>query len=918
MNLNIKLGNRPIGHRLLMASALLFCIFFGVYRSAADGGQSGTLALPFKDNFRSSLDPEWQTNVSSGATLTLKDGGIVFDAPTGARADIRRPSGIDNITFSGKIVQWGSVYLVWNAKNWCGVGQISPTPFGQLYSTMVTNDAYAETDYRGIDFYAARWVRIQLGANYIRFLYSKDGTDWTTLRTFDRPAELAGAPSLIAAGRYYDKDDKPFADEPATQAAGEKIGGRILALRVKLTPQDKLNLTDAELDKIRKPYVEPVGALLSESKDDPTFEQVASYYPAMKYPREIVGVPRHPLAIGVDWSGRLDVSPWTDPVGWFEIGNPPTPLGQAGTVFTRRLLHGYLPIETLATARDGIEYKMTVFGWSDEFNVDRPLFAYVRITATASNDVTLPREVALVSPDKKRRVWQMTSDSSNEAHISLSFEFPKPDSARPVTTEEFDSKLNDCAARWEKQLAPADRFDVPDAQVMEAYRAWLTYSMLNTKTIGGYVEPDDGSGFYDSMFGISVSTYTRALDYYGYHDYAAEILGMQMHFQQADGLYSQDCGLGDPGSLLEALAEHYRMTGDREWLRRISPHIISQCEWLIRQRQAAPKAGLVRGLIKFRPYNDYREPVYNYLGNAWCAEGMKEAALALQDIGLPEGRKYAAEAESYRRDILDSMNAAAFEDNGQTLLPLEPDTHRLLKLTRNRGGSYYGLSASSLLETDFLPPYDKRTTWIVDMLEKRGGLNAGLCEFEDGMDHAYTYGYLMTEMKRDEDRKVILGFWSMMAYGMTRGTYSPVEVTMFKEGDNSYTLPHTYSLSEQLRLLRNLLVREDGDVLWVGQGIPREWLAPGKHVAVSAAPTEFGDFSYRIDAQATGQLRVSITPPSRHSPREIRLRLRDPQDRPIVSVETLPPVNVHFTDETVVLPNLQIPVDLTVSFKDGQ
>lgn len=916
MNSNIKTGNRLRGFSLPIAAALLFLVFVSVYGAvAASGGQSGTLVLPFVDDFQSSLDPVWQTNVSSGATLTIKRGAMKFDAPTGARADIRRPAGIDNITFSGKILEWGSIYLVWDAKNWCGIGQISPTPFGQLYSAMVTNDSYVETDYRGIDFYLARWVRIQLGGNYVRFLYSKDGANWTSLRAFERSAGFAGAPSLVVAGKYYDKDEKPFENGPAAQAAGEKIAGQILGLRVEATPPDRLNLTEAELNEIRKPYVEPVGALLQESQNDPTFKQVASYYPAMKFPREIVGVPRHPLAIGVDWYGRLDVSPWTDPVAWFELGDPPVPLGQAGTVFTRRLLHGYLPVETLSTIRNGVEYKMTVFGWSDEFNVDRPLFAYVRITATALDNVVLPQQIALVSPDKKRRAWKMTSDSSKEAHICLSFEFPKPDSAAPISTEEFDLKLNDCAARWEKQLAPAARFDVPDAQVMEAYRAWLTYSMLNTKTIGGYVEPDDGSGFYDSMFGISVSTHTLALDYYGYRDYAAEILGMQMHFQQADGLYTQDCGLGDPGSLLSALAHHYLMTGDREWLRRISPHIISQCEWLIRQRRAAPKTGLVRGLIKFRPYNDYREPVYNYLGNGWCAEGMKEAASVLEDIGLPEGGKYAAEAKSYRQDILDSMNAASFNDNGQTLLPLEPDTHRLLKLTRKRGGSYYGLSASSLLETDFLPPYDKRTTWIVDMLEKRNGLNAGLCEFEDGMDHAYTYGYLINEMKRDEVRKTLLGFWSMMAYGMTRGTYSPVEVTMFKEGDNSYTLPHTYSLSEQLKLFRNLLVREDGDVLWVGQGIPREWLEPGKHIAVTAAPTEFGELSYRIDAEANGQLKVGINPPSRRSPREIRLRLRDPQSRPIVSLETLPSVNVQFTNETVVLPDLQIPVDLTVSFK---
>jgi hypothetical protein len=219
------------------------------------------------------------------------------------------------------------------------------------------------------------------------------------------------------------------------------------------------------------------------------------------------------------------------------------------------------------------------------------------------------------------------------------------------------------------------------------------------------------------------------------------------------------------------------------------------------------------------------------------------------------------------------------------------------------------------LESGFLSPDDKRTTWIVDMLEKRGGLIAGLCEFEGGIDHAYTYGYLMTEMQRQEIRKTVLGFWSMLAFGMTRDTYSPVEVNMIETGENHYTLPHLYSLTEQLRLFRNLLVREDDDAIWLGQGIPTQWLAPGKHVAVNSAPSEFGDVSYRIDFHTDGSAHISLTPPSRRPAKEIHLCLRQPQNRTIASVKTIPTVPLEFTGQTVVFPNLEVPIDVDVTFK---
>ncbi len=876
------------------------------------------LTLPFRENFGSSkLDAPWVREVAPQGTLEFRDGGMNFDIPPDGRCHIERPAGVDAITVTGRVSRWGAFYLVWDADNWCYLGKISPTPFGRFSSNVVVAGKDLEVDHRGIDFGMTHWLKVGLGTNYVRFSYSNDGKEWTELRTVERPTGFSGAPKLVAAGRPYTAIEHPFSKEIAkVPSEGGRLTGRITEISVVSTPHEEVTLSKADIEALRKPKVEPVMALLGQDAKDPTFERIVGYYPPMKFPREIVGVPGHPLDIGVDWLGRLDVSPWTPPLAWFEVGEPSRPLGREGVPFKRRLLHGYLPVITLNTDRDGVDYELSVFGASPGFRVDKDLIAYVSISARSSYPGKAPRSVALVWENgKQRRAFPLKSDEDGRSRCFLSFRYPHPDSAAPISGEEFRTKSHEVVAFWEKQLAPAARFDVPDPRVAEALRAWIVYSMLNADTVNGFIEPHDGAGFYEEIFGCSVSLHARALDLYGFHDYATRLLDTQLHFQQSDGLYTQACGLTDPGALLAALARHFAVDNDANWLRRVSPNIVRLCGWLKTQRESAPKSGRVRGLIKFRPYNDYPDPVYNYLGNAWCAQGMAEAGLALKQIGDPEAAAILAEAAAYRTDVLDSMETTSFQDHGMTLLPMEPETHRLLKLSKYRGGDYYGLIASPLLETEFLAPDDKRTQWIVDIMEKRGGLIAGLCEFEGGVDHAYTYGYLMNAMKRDEVRKVLLGFWSMLAFGMTRDTYSPVEVTQITTGENHYTLPHLYSCTEQLRLLRNLLLREDHDTLWLGQGIPRAWLESGKHVAVTSAPSEFGALSYRLEALSDGSIQIRIDPPTRRAPKEIKLRLRAHSGHAIASAEATPATAFAIDGETITFPNLRNSVDLRVRFK---
>lgn len=889
---------------------LFFCtVVLSVAAPAAD-----VIELPFNDNFPSAtLEAGWKSESAPGSKVEVKDGWITFEELPGARNHILRPAGKDLITVSAQVVRWSGIYLVWDANNWCGVGKNSPTPFGRFYSIDFRNGKPTEVDHRGIDFNFPHEVRIQLGRDHIRFQYLKDGK-WLDLRTIERTKEFSGTPKWIALGKYYGSDDRPFGDVDLKPSPEEKISGAIREFHVELTPANQLKLSRVELNDVRNPPAEPVGAVLTQSDEDPSFQKIVGYYPPMVHPREIVGVPAHPLDIGVDRLGRLDVSPWTPPLAWFEVGNPARPLGEEGLPFRRRLLHGYIPVITLNRTVGSADCELTAFGWSQDFSVDKDLMAYVRFSAHVTGTNSLPQSFTMLWENGGKHVFPLSTVDGNQATCCFCFKYPKPASVTELSSHDFDSRENEVVAFWKKKIAPAEKFEIPDARVAEGYRAWLVYSMLNADTINGFIEPHDGAGFYEEMFGCSVSMHTEALDNYGMPDYATQILDTQIHYQQTNGLYTQACGLTDPGAFLVGLARHFTMTNDREWFRRVAPSTIKQCNWLLEQRKVAPKDGPMRGLIKFRPYNDYQYPVFNYLGNSWCARGMELAAKALTQNGFTEGDQYLAEAKQYQKDVLDSMEVSTVQLDGQTVLPMEPDTHRLLKMSKYRGGDYYGLVASSLLETELLPPNDKRATWIVDALEKRGGLIAGVSEFEKGIDHAYAYGYLMNEMKREETRKTLLGFWSFLAFGMTRDTYSPVEVTMIATGENHYTLPHLYSCTEQLRLLRNLLVREDNNVLWIGQGIPRAWLETGKHITVTSAPTEFGNVSYRMDPQPDGTMRVSIDPPSRQSPGEIRVRLRDPQHRRIASVNATGLGETSFSGETIVLRNVKSPLDLQVSF----
>ncbi|NIO30487.1 MAG: hypothetical protein GTN75_01655, partial [Gemmatimonadetes bacterium] len=169
-----------------------------------------------------SVNAEWTQRVSEGNILTLKDGWLSIEAGEDSFAHIQRPLGVDCVTIAAKLAVCASMYVAWDADNWCGVGKFTPSPFGKFYSTVTEGGKTIETDHRGCSFWAPHMVRLQIGKDCIRFSYSNDGGKWHLLRAIERPAGFAGAPKLVAFGKHYPPGMRPFADMDATQLGSAK------------------------------------------------------------------------------------------------------------------------------------------------------------------------------------------------------------------------------------------------------------------------------------------------------------------------------------------------------------------------------------------------------------------------------------------------------------------------------------------------------------------------------------------------------------------------------------------------------------------------------------------------------------------------------------------------------------------------
>ncbi len=386
--------------------------------------------------------------------------------------------------------------------------------------------------------------------------------------------------------------------------------------------------------------------------------------------------------------------------------------------------------------------------------------------------------------------------------------------------------------------------------------------------------------------------------------------------------YSHDGTHASTGRLLLSMAERYFLSGDTDWFIKHLPRLERAADWIIRQRKTymnyIPNRSrlFVAGLMPPCMLGDYALPAcdwrWYYVDNALALQGLQRFADVLSDLGMSIGNKYQHEAEAFRRDLRSVVHREAVlapvrrGDDGAYHLYLP-------RMAYARGLTGPELGAPQFPDTDkfmgalplgepfgAIPATDRRLTDTLDLMEEMGvseqlvadaaprraarGLSAEDTWFWTPFVILPKASHNANLFLLQDDVPNFLRFF-FNAYATMTGSDGRLWEHWHLGGYAPCDAPDNGTAGWFCENMRNMLVMEEDNTLWLARATPRSWLESGRTIAVANAPSYFGTVAYTITSHVNnGYVRAEIDVPYRKQPKRILLRLRHPESAPMRSV----------------------------------
>jgi hypothetical protein len=380
----------------------------------------------------------------------------------------------------------------------------------------------------------------------------------------------------------------------------------------------------------------------------------------------------------------------------------------------------------------------------------------------------------------------------------------------------------------------------------------------------------------------------------GCADEARDYLRWYARYQREDGFVpcAVDASGADPlpeydsqGQLVYAIAEHFRLTGDRGLLAELWPAALRSISFIesLRARRLVPELrsggrrawyGLLPESVSHEGY--LAQPVHSYWDDFWALRGLKDAAAMAEVLGEgEEARRLAALRDDFRATLLGSL-AATMAERGIDYLPGSVEWADM-DPTATAG------ALAPIGELHHLPPAAVARTFE-RYLERFRQLRRGEADWVQYSPYEIRIvGALVRLGWRDSAHELLSFFlgdrrplaWNQWPEIAWRDPRSPAHL-----GD----LPHTWIAAEYMLAFQSLLAfeREEDDALVLAAGLPLAWLPPDSEVRVEGLPTYYGRLSYALRREGTSRFRLSVSGGLRAPPGGIVVR--PPLSRPIARI----------------------------------
>ncbi|MGC8829771.1 MAG: hypothetical protein ACP5TE_08345 [Verrucomicrobiia bacterium] len=500
---------------------------------------------------------------------------------------------------------------------------------------------------------------------------------------------------------------------------------------------------------------------------------------------------------------------------------------------------------------------------------------------------------------------------------------------------DFDRQHKSLADYWRRRLNESANLITPEPMLNEFYRAHCGHLLINCEREPGSDRRFARVGSFSyGAYGNESCMMVLDLERRGLHKEAQECLDAWVHYQGSVGLpgdFSSKEGVlygaggyeaggynQHHGWILWMLAEHYRFSRDDRWLNSVAPAIVKGADWIIRETERTfNRSELERGLLPAGSLEDIGDWWVWLSTSCYTWRGLDNAAYALEQINHPEARRIRAAATAYHRALTNNFTKAAQRSpvvrlRDGTAVPKFPShVHR-------RGRSFGWIcetleGAIHLLITKAIDPKSIQAEWILKDYEDNlflsrqwgyeisdfeknwfnlGGMSMQACLLLDVEPYLY----------RDDVKQALRAMFNAQAVSYFPDVRLNTEHALPEPGDWRGDHYKTSDESNSAGWLRQIFVREEDDsTLFIGQAVPRVWLEPGKYCGIEKTATYFGKTSVLYTGMQD-KIMCQIKAPTRNPPQQIKVRFREPKERPIKAVTLNGEEWKKFSGDVVFLP----------------
>lgn len=495
------------------------------------------------------------------------------------------------------------------------------------------------------------------------------------------------------------------------------------------------------------------------------------------------------------------------------VGPSATPLSRKQT---KTLLEGWLPVVLLNTEEAGVRYEFTLwatplptvkdwraaFEWPTEGenflnwiqinarNVSaKSGEAIVRLERTGTNAATLAE-------------WRVALKPRQTAKTCFRIPFSAVTEAAAFDRESPQVWLDRTVRYWRGRLASGAKIEVPCAKATQALKAAHVQQFIDNDH--GVLK--GGEGFYDEFYIRDGAYQILQFEEGGFAEAARKAIEPYLKSQGPDGRFETQKGQFDAnGQALWTLWQYWKITGDREFLKRAYPQMRRAVEWIKQARRQAlpdsPFAGVLPNAVADGEYLwDGKHHIVGY--DLWNLRGLLCTADAAQALGeTADAREFQREAEAYRSAI-----DAALQLTGLPHFP--PSWERV--------GTHWG-NTETLWPTELFAADDPRVT--ASLREVREQFMGGFLEVTlrwagyPEVVHPYLSSYTtMASLARGEHEQFVEDFYWYLLHSTATHAF-PEGIYYRKRTAWNDTIPHATGAANYAFLLRHALVHERGDEL---------------------------------------------------------------------------------------------------------